>query len=115
MYYHYRCVLRFDVTDISDTQKSSANVDGTEFVAQVFAVWLPAPVVATARQLASDHSDSTTSGPLKIFTRDRDHSDSTTSGPLKIFTRDRSNSHVLRLLGLEGRMSYKSSGIVEDG
>jgi len=45
-------VLCFVVIDISDTQKPGANVDGTQFVAQVFAVWLPAQVVASAKQSA---------------------------------------------------------------
>ena len=34
-------------TDISDTQESGSNVDGSQFVAQVFAVRLPTPVVGS--------------------------------------------------------------------
>jgi len=53
------------VADIGDTQEPGANVDGTQFVTQAFAVWLPAPVIASAKQSASNHSDSARSVPLK--------------------------------------------------
>jgi len=36
------------VSDIGDAQKSGTDVDGTQFISQVFTVWLPTPVVVRA-------------------------------------------------------------------
>jgi len=46
------------VADIGFTQEPGADVDGTQFVAQVVTVRLSAPVVGSATQSARDHMDS---------------------------------------------------------